>query len=153
MKLKYRLINRQLARSFHIYRQTNPYQESNWHFHEEYELIYTIKGKGLRIVGDDISDFDSPQLALIGSKLPHLWKNNPDDSRNQKVDVVIIQFNRLFAGQDIFSTPELAAPEVALRFADAASYLGHLIYGYFNYVSRSEVENSMDGSTSGRVVR
>lgn len=107
MKLDYKsieLIDRQFQ-SFRINRQTDPYLGSNWHFHAEYELLYVLKGRGIRIVGDNISEFAPPQLALIGSKLPHLWKNDPDEDSNE-ADVLIVQFNRLFAGQDIFSIPE-----------------------------------------------
>jgi 2-dehydro-3-deoxygluconokinase len=51
------------------------------------------------------------------------------------------------------NTPELSAPESAIRFAVAASCLCHSINGDFNYVTRSEVEALMGGSASGRVVR
>jgi 2-dehydro-3-deoxygluconokinase len=51
------------------------------------------------------------------------------------------------------NTPELAAPEDAIRFAVASSCLCHSIEGDFNYVSKEEVENLMGGSASGRVVR
>ena len=51
------------------------------------------------------------------------------------------------------NTPELANPADAIRFAVASSCLCHSINGDFNYVTRSEVETLMGGSTSGRVVR
>jgi 2-dehydro-3-deoxygluconokinase len=60
-----------------------------------------------------------------------------------------------FAAGLIFAltTPELNAPERAIRFAVAASCLAHSIVGDFNYSSRAEVEALMHGSGSGRVVR
>ena len=51
------------------------------------------------------------------------------------------------------NTPELTNLENTIRFAVASSCLCHSISGDFNYVSRSEVEALMGGSTSGRVVR
>jgi 2-dehydro-3-deoxygluconokinase len=51
------------------------------------------------------------------------------------------------------NTPELAAPQTAIRFATAASCLAHSIEGDFNFSSRAEVEALMGGSVSGRVVR
>lgn len=51
------------------------------------------------------------------------------------------------------NTPELSAPEQAIRFAVAASCLAHSIEGDFNFSSRAEVETLMGGSASGRVVR
>jgi len=44
-------------------------------------------------------------------------------------------------------------PETAIQFAAAASCLAHSIYGDFNFTSRSEVENLMNGNASGRVQR
>ena len=60
-----------------------------------------------------------------------------------------------FAGGLIFAltTPDLAEPGTALRYAVAASCLKHSIKGDFNYSTRAEVEALMGGATSGRVVR
>ena len=60
-----------------------------------------------------------------------------------------------FAGGLIFAltTPELSEPQVAVKYAVAASCLKHSIKGDFNFSTRSEVEALMGGSTSGRVIR
>ena len=60
-----------------------------------------------------------------------------------------------FAGGLIFAltTPELSQPQIAVRYAVAASCLKHSIKGDFNYSTRAEVEALMGGSVSGRVVR
>ena len=60
-----------------------------------------------------------------------------------------------FAGALIFAlnTPELSAPETAIRYAVAASCLKHSIQGDFNYSTRSEIEALMRGGGSGRVQR
>ena len=60
-----------------------------------------------------------------------------------------------FAAGLIFAliTPELQEPQVALRYAVAASCLKHSIKGDFNYSTRAEVEALMGGAASGRVVR
>lgn len=60
-----------------------------------------------------------------------------------------------FAGALIFAflTPELAAPETALRFAVAASCLAHSIKGDFNYCTRGEIEALMEGGNGGGVSR
>ena len=52
-----------------------------------------------------------------------------------------------------FTTPDLAAPELALPFATAAGCLAHSIEGDFNYVSRTEIEALVAGNASGRVNR
>jgi len=48
---------------------------------------------------------------------------------------------------------EFSEPEVALKFAVAASCLAHSIKGDINFNTRPEVEKLMNGSGSGRVVR
>jgi len=60
-----------------------------------------------------------------------------------------------FAGGLVFAltTPELAEPATAIRYAVAASCLKHSIKGDFNYSTRSEIESLMRGSGSGRVQR
>lgn len=60
-----------------------------------------------------------------------------------------------FAGALIFAlrTPELAAPEAALRFATAASCLAHSIQGDFNQCTRQEVEELMHGGGHGFLAR
>ncbi len=66
-----------------------------------------------------------------------------------------------FGGGDSFcagllfalNTPELSSPAAAIRFAVAASALKHTVPGDYNYILRSEVENLMKGSASGRVQR
>lgn len=60
-----------------------------------------------------------------------------------------------FAGGLVFAltTPELADPATAVRYAVAASCLKHSIKGDFNYSTRSEIEALMRGSGSGRVQR
>jgi len=60
-----------------------------------------------------------------------------------------------FSGALLFalSTPELASPDVAVRFAVAASCLKHTHPGDFLCVTRAEVEALMGGSGSGRVNR
>ncbi|WP_136482011.1 sugar kinase [Cognatitamlana onchidii] len=60
-----------------------------------------------------------------------------------------------FAGGLIFAltTKELSEPQIAVKYAVAASCLKHSIKGDFNFSTRAEVEALMGGSGSGRVVR
>ena len=66
-----------------------------------------------------------------------------------------------FGGGDSFGaglihalySDEYSDGQSAIRFAVAASCLKHSVYGDYNYNSRKEVENLMQGSGSGRVAR
>lgn len=44
-----------------------------WHLHREMELTFIERGRGLRLVGDDIARFHGPELVLLGAHLPHCW--------------------------------------------------------------------------------
>jgi AraC-like DNA-binding protein len=46
---------------------------SGWHFHDEIELTLVTGGQGTQLIGDHISRFTAPKLALFGPNLPHCW--------------------------------------------------------------------------------
>lgn len=46
------------------------------HFHEECQLTYILEGEGTLFVGDKLDRFKSGELFLIGSNLPHVFRNN-----------------------------------------------------------------------------
>ncbi len=51
--------------------------EAPLHFHNEYELTYIVKGKGMRYVGNSIQKFEEGDFVLLGPDIPHCWKNTP----------------------------------------------------------------------------
>jgi len=66
-----------------------------WHYHSEYEIVYIIKSHGLRYVGDNMNRFSEGNLVLIGSNVPHLWKNTPEfyaENSQLRVNAIVIQF-------------------------------------------------------------
>lgn len=48
-------------------------QGDHWHYHPAAELTYIGRGKGTRLVADHIGSFESGDLVLIGSNVPHYW--------------------------------------------------------------------------------
>lgn len=52
------------------------YFSTEFHFHEECQLTYTLESEGRRMVGDSIENFSSDELILVGSNLPHVWHNS-----------------------------------------------------------------------------
>ncbi|MEM7370248.1 MAG: AraC family transcriptional regulator [Bacteroidota bacterium] len=109
MKLYYKPTKQEVFDSIHVSRVQEPYLGDNWHFHEEYELIYFLEGAGIRIVGDNISTFHEGELVLVGEWLPHLWRNNDDGTGNSKVDFVVIKFLKTPHDVHFFSLPEFGA--------------------------------------------
>ncbi len=80
-----------------------------WHFHNECELLYVIEGNGTSYVADSIQPFESGDLVLLGSNLPHFWKNEtPNEKRgnNKKIKYIVIQFPSDFFYDQISKYPE-----------------------------------------------
>ena len=66
-----------------------------WHFHPEYELVYIVRSFGKRFVGDHVNDFSEGDLVLLGSNLPHFWKNDElfhQGNNDYWVNAVVIHF-------------------------------------------------------------
>ncbi len=60
---------------FFIREIKQPFFSSEFHFHEECQLVYIIKGSGKRIIGDSVAHFEENELVFIGSNIPHVWYN------------------------------------------------------------------------------
>lgn len=80
-----------------------------WHFHPEFEILYVIEGSGTRFVADNIEEFQSDDLTLIGSALPHFWRSDErylNSNGKLKVKYIVIQFSNDFLKDEITHYPE-----------------------------------------------
>jgi AraC-like DNA-binding protein/mannose-6-phosphate isomerase-like protein (cupin superfamily) len=80
-----------------------------WHFHPEYEILYVIDGSGTSFVADSIEEFQSGDLALIGSTLPHFWRSDEkylNSGGKLRVKYIVIQFPDDFLKDEIANYPE-----------------------------------------------
>src|SRR5690606_6196723 len=48
-------------------------QGDHWHFHRASELTFFERGAGTRFVADHIEHFESGDLVMLGSNVPHYW--------------------------------------------------------------------------------
>jgi len=79
------------------------------HFHPEIELVSISKSFGKRFVGSSITEFGKGDLVLIGSNVPHFWKNDDYFYQNKNQGAcqgLLIQFL-----PDIFSPSLLSKSE------------------------------------------
>jgi AraC-like DNA-binding protein len=103
-QIDYPFLGKVLARQVSI-----PCFDEQWHSHPELELIYIIKSRGVRFLGDSIADFFDDELVLAGPNLPHLWRNDPQYYLNKKknrVELIIVQFREDFLGGNFLQTNE-----------------------------------------------
>lgn len=93
-----------------------------WHFHPEYQLTLLVAGSGQRVVGDSIAAVKAGDLTLLGPGLPHFWDVDlPADRRagrgRQRIDAIIVQFDRGAFGEPFWMLPETARVARLLRSA------------------------------------
>lgn len=87
-----------------------------WHYHEEIELVYIIRGSGTRCIGDNVDNFREDQLFFIGSNVPHMLRPDRDYDQNNPDEVILIHFlPELF--NSFLSLPENKAITDLLRKA------------------------------------
>ncbi|WP_067146514.1 AraC family transcriptional regulator [Pseudotamlana agarivorans] len=55
-----------------------------WHFHPEFELTFIEKGEGIRYVANSVEPFTPGDMVLLGSNLPHCWKEDLVDDNGVK---------------------------------------------------------------------
>lgn len=82
-----------------------------WHFHSEIEIVYVVKSYGMRFVADSLERFKDGDLVMVGSQVPHYWKNDDEfhqGSPNLKVNALVIQFSADFMDRSISSYPEFS---------------------------------------------
>lgn len=87
-----------------------PYFDNPWHFHKEYELVMIEKSRGTRFIGNHVSRFEDGDLALIGSNIPHLYRNTEEYyEKNSKIraNSIFIHFTKNFLGNHFFDIPEM----------------------------------------------
>ncbi|MBF9141069.1 AraC family transcriptional regulator [Hymenobacter properus] len=95
--------------SFSIRHDVKSYFGTTWHYHPELELVYTIKGEGVRLIGDNISNFSDDEMVLVGANLPHVWRCNEEyfqGNPDKQVEAIVIQFLPECLGRYLFGLPE-----------------------------------------------
>ncbi len=65
----------------------------HWHYHPELEITYVQKGRGIRMVGDNVSYFQEGDFVFLGSNLPHTWISDDDfNEQEDQMEVIVLQF-------------------------------------------------------------
>src|SRR6202012_393273 len=96
--------------SFSVGEDILPFLYNHWHFHPELELTLIRKGKGIRLVGDSLEEFDDGDVILLGSNLPHMWRNDHayfEKDSNLHIEAIAIHFKECFWGTGFFDLPEM----------------------------------------------
>ncbi|NQW77420.1 MAG: AraC family transcriptional regulator [Cytophagales bacterium] len=87
-----------------------PYFDNPWHYHPEIELTLITKSKGTRFVGDHVERFKEGDLVLLGSNLPHYWRNDAlyyRPNSTEMAEAMILRFSLDFLGKPLLLIPEM----------------------------------------------
>lgn len=109
MKPLFHKVPTTIQSSYEVRHDKKPNFGKLWHYHPELELHYVIKGEGVRFIGDNISNFSSGELILLGENLPHTWRCNEEyyqGNNDFDVEAIVIHFLPDCLGKDFINLPE-----------------------------------------------
>lgn len=91
--------------SFACRTYTTPIFETNWHQHEEYELILITQGNGTALIGDYVNEYRKGDVYFLAGNLPHWFRKS-----NPKIigGAIVIHFTRQIFENGFINTPELS---------------------------------------------
>lgn len=96
MKAQLERIISPIHNSFKVLSYSKPRFDAPWHFHPEFELTYIVSSSGIRYVGDSVSEFEKGDLVLLGSGLPHCWKNF--EVQKDRAESIVLQWSEDILG-------------------------------------------------------
>ncbi len=74
-----------------------------YHNHDSYELTFVARGKGMRIINDNVDEFDSGDIVLLAPYLAHQWQSDSYKIRN--VLAYCVYFSEYFPSKDFQQLP------------------------------------------------
>jgi AraC-like DNA-binding protein len=126
--------------SFTVQRFTGPGGSSLFNYHIGYQISLIRSGIGRRTIGDNVSRFVAPDMVVVGTGLPHMWRT---DTPQDNMDSLVVNFSEQFLSGALHHTPELIEIDRMLQEAKRGLLVGE--------DSRREVEDdfwqlqSLDG--------
>ncbi|HMO62582.1 MAG TPA: AraC family transcriptional regulator [Ferruginibacter sp.] len=90
--------------SFACRQYSTPEFETNWHKHEECELILITEGYGTALIGDYVGDYRAGDVFFLQSNLPHWFRKAKPQMTGS---AVVLHFISNFWGNDFLQLPEM----------------------------------------------
>ncbi len=81
-----------------------PNFETNWHKHDEVEIIVITEGQGTVMIGEYVGEYKVGDVFFIAGNLPHWFRKN-----NSKTigSAVVAQFKQEILGNEFLANPEM----------------------------------------------
>ena len=78
--------------------------ETNWHQHEEYELILITEGQGTALIGDYVGNYNAGDIFFLAGNLPHWFRK----AHHKMIgSAIVVHFTKQFLGEQFLLLPEL----------------------------------------------
>jgi AraC-like DNA-binding protein len=109
MKPQLEKLSIETTSSFLARRFKRPYFDAPWHYHPEFELTYIVQGSGQRFVADSVQPFVEGDLVLLGSYLPHFWRNGSEFYQPDSqllAESVVVQFPQALIDDFLAKVPD-----------------------------------------------
>ncbi|XOV65896.1 MAG: helix-turn-helix domain-containing protein [Fluviicola sp.] len=88
----------------------------NLHQHEEVQITVVLSGEGELVVGDTVNSFKPDDVFIIGSDIPHLFRNTVIPG--QEAHMLTLFFTRHSFGPTFFDLPEMQSLQPLFRKLD-----------------------------------
>lgn len=112
--------------SFRLQEDKEFYFYDNLHQHPEVQLTLILNSEGKVIVGDFIGSFKPGDIFLIGTNLPHVFRNDPkyyEELNEGQAHSISIFFEWQSFGEKFLSLPELTNLQGFTKLTDRGLYL------------------------------
>ena len=104
MKTIIQKIHLEQSESFACRLYKTPQFETNWHKHEEYELILITEGYGTAMIGDFVGEYKKGDVFFLASNIPHWFRKHQPKMIGC---ALVIHFTKNILGELITALPEL----------------------------------------------
>jgi len=126
-----------------VYKEELPHFIVPWHYHPEIEIMYILEGTGTRFVGDHMEEYKEGDLCIVGSNLPHEWRNDEIFFRkesNLKASCYCIFFLKELFGKELLAVEEMSLVKSFLErtnrgikfMGQSREHIGKMIQEYVN---------------------
>jgi len=116
--------------------------KSVYHYHPEYELIWTKTSTGRRFIGSNITEYKPGELIFLGKNIPHCWIT-PHSSEQ-----MVVQMKEDFLGVDFLKTPEC----IALKNMLEESYRGLQFFGETKRKTQQKMQGLLEKKSFERIL-
>ncbi len=92
-----------------------PRFETNWHKHEECELILITQGHGTAMIGDYVGEYKAGDVYFLAGNLPHWFRKHQPKMIGS---AIVIHFKEDFLGETFLQMPEMKSIHQFLKKND-----------------------------------